>query len=505
MELTALLAELVDKKGSDLFVSYNAKPLMNVEGEMLPLASEALDSETTQRLIYSILSDRDIATFEQTLELNKSLHLPNIGRFRVNVFRQRGEPSLVARYIKDTIPSIEQLGLPSSLKEIVMEERGLILVVGGTGTGKSTTLASMIDYRNAQRSGHILTIEDPIEFMYENKLSLVNQREVGMDTLTFDAALKNALREAPDVILIGEIRDQQTMKQAISYAETGHLCLATLHANNANQALGRIVNFFPEDAHKQLLQDLSLNLKAVISQRLCQGYNDKRVPAVERMVTTPFIADLIDKGRLDEIKEAMERSKGRACNTFDQALFDLVEQERITEEEALRQADSRNNLALRFRLGSEGISKGYPIKSEFTINKTAPFDQYETFRVSPMKVEFRDEKDEGMVNEAIAYGLKVKGLREVSGQADVQVQYALGIKSTTGLGLEPVADEGESFAQYKPETEEHAMLVINIIDSRSRKPVYRLTASRRLSDHRYEQDGLNRQFEKLLSSFPVNR
>lgn len=326
-----------------------------------------------------------------------------------------------------------------------------------------------------------------------------------MDTLSFDAALKNALREAPDVILIGEIRDQQTMKQAISYAETGHLCLATLHANNSNQALGRILNFFPEEAHKQLLQDLSLNLKAVISQRLCQGYNNKRVPAVERMVSTPFIADLIEKGHLDELKEAMERSKGRVCNTFDQALFDLVEEDRISEEEALRQADSRNNLALRFRLEKDGSAKGFPIKSEFTLDKKAPFDQYETFRVSPLKVEFRDENDENIATEAIAYALKAKGLREVTGQADIQVQYVLGIKSTVGLGLEPVADEGESFNKYQPETEEHAMLVVNIVDSRTRKPVYRLTASRKLSDHRYDQDGLNRQFEKMLSSFPASR
>ena len=470
---------------------------------MIPLSPEPLDSETNHRLIYSILSDRDINTFEQTLELNKSLHVPDIGRFRVNVFRQRGEPALVLRHIKGKIPSIEKLGLPDTLKELVMEERGLILVVGGTGTGKSTTLAAMIDYRNENRSGHILTIEDPIEFVYDNKKSLVNQREVGMDTQSFEAALKNALREAPNVILIGEIRDQQTMKHAMAYAETGHLCLATLHANNANQALGRILNFFPEESHKQLLQDLSLNLKAVISQRLCQGYGGQRVAAVELMINTPFIADLIEKGHLDELKEAMERSKGRACKTFDQALFDLVEQDRISEDEALRQADSRNNLALRLRLEKDGSAKGYPIKSEFSLDKKAPFDQYETFRISPLKVEFRDDTGETAVTEAISHALRVKGLREVSGGADIQVQYVLGVKSTVGLGLEPVADEGDTFNKYQPETEDHAMLVVNIVDSRTRKPVYRLTASRKLSEHRYTQDALNREFEKMLASFPA--
>jgi len=253
-----------------------------------------------------------------------------------------------------------------------MVERGLILVVGGTGTGKSTTLASMIDYRNANRAGHILTIEDPIEFIYENRKSLVNQREVGMDTTSFEVALKNALREALDVILIGEVRDQSTMKQAITYAETGHLCLATLHANSTNQAIDRILNFFPEEAHRQLLQDLSLNLKAVISQRLCVGHDNKRVAAVELMIVTPFIAELIDKGRVDEIKNAMEKAQNNTSQTFDQALYELVVGERISQDEVLRQADSPNNLALRFRLSKTGGASGYPVKSEFTLDKKAP-------------------------------------------------------------------------------------------------------------------------------------
>ena len=344
MELTSILADAVEQHASDVFISVYAPPLVKVDGIMRPIDPDAvpLDVPENQRLIYSILNDRETVNFEQTYELNKSLHVPSVGRFRVNVFRQRGEPALVARHIVDKIPSIKSLGLPEALKDLIMEERGLLLVVGGTGTGKSTSLAAMIDYRNASRPGHILTIEDPIEFVYENRKSLVNQREVGVDTQSFDAALMNAMREAPDVILIGEIRDEKTMKQAIAYAETGHLCLATLHANNANQAIDRIINFFPDEAHKQILQDLSLNLKAVISQRLCAGYDNKRVAAVEQMVKTPYIAELIEKGRIDEIKSAMEKSKGRVCVTFDSALYDLVAEGKISQEEALRQADSRN-------------------------------------------------------------------------------------------------------------------------------------------------------------------
>jgi len=310
--------------------------------------------------------------------------------------------ALVARHINDGIPGIDQLGLPGVLQELVMLERGLILVVGGTGTGKSTTLASMIDYRNANRAGHILTIEDPIEFVYENRKSLVNQREVGMDTVSFEVALKNALREAPDVILIGEVRDQSTMKQAITYAETGHLCLATLHANSANQAIDRILNFFPEDAHRQLLQDLSLNLKAVISQRLCVGHDSKRVAAVELMIVTPFIAELIDRGRVDKIKNAMEKSQNNSSQTFDQALYELVVGERISQDEALRQADSPNNLALRFRLSKTGGAAGYPVKSEFTLDKKAPLEQYGSFQVSPLKVEGGRPDAETVLSEAIS-------------------------------------------------------------------------------------------------------
>lgn len=503
MDLSKFLADAIAQEASDIFISANASPLAKVEGVMKPLDSEVLGKEQAQQLIYSILTDREMAEFEETWELNKSLHLVGVGRFRINVFRQRGEVALVARHINDEIPGIEQLGLPAVLRDLVMLERGLVLVVGGTGTGKSTTLASMIDYRNATRSGHILTIEDPIEFVYENRKSLVNQREVGMDTASYEIALKNALREAPDVILIGEVRDQATMKQAITYAETGHLCLATLHANSANQAIDRILNFFPEDAHRQLLQDLSLNLKAIISQRLCIGHDNKRVAAVELMSVTPYIAELIDYGKIDEIKAAMEKAQNNSSQTFDQALYGLASEGRISQDEALRQADSRNNLALRFRLSKAGDASGYPVKSEYTLAKTAPLEQYGSFRVSPLKVEGGRPDAETVLSEAIKHVMEKKGLRQVASDPDLDMQFVFGIKKTKGLALEPIADEKEAFEQYEPETERHVMLVINAVDARSSKPVYRLTASRRESDKHLPQTEVNLLMEKLLATFPI--
>jgi twitching motility protein PilU len=298
------------------------------------------------------MNDEQIREFESTMECNLAISVGQLGRFRVNVFRQRGDTSLVIRYIKGEIPSIEELYLPQVLKKIVMEKRGLVLVVGSTGSGKSTTLASMIGYRNENTTGHILTIEDPIEFLHTHKKSVVNQREIGLDSMSYENALKNAMREAPDVILIGEIRDQATMQHAIAYAETGHLCLSTLHANNANQALDRIVNFFPDSAHRQLYNDLSMNLKAVISQRLLQTKEGGRRAAVEVMVQTAYIAELIQKGKIHDIKDAMEQGDQRGMMTFDQALYDLYKEGAVSLEEALNHADSRNNLALRIRLNA---------------------------------------------------------------------------------------------------------------------------------------------------------
>lgn len=350
MEIAPYLKLMVQKNGSDLFFSTGAAPHLKAEGRTMPIGDQRLEPGKVRELAYSIMTDEQKNEFESTMECNLAISVGGLGRFRVNVFKQRGDVAMVLRYIKGEIPSIEELQLPEILKQLIMEKRGLILVVGSTGSGKSTTLASMIDHRNASTTGHILTIEDPIEFLHTHKKSVVDQREVGLDTLSFENALHNALREAPDVILIGEIRDAQTMQHATAYAETGHLCLATLHANNANQAIDRIVNFFPDSAHKQLFNDLSLNLKAVVSQRLIPSIDKKRVPAVEILLATSFISELIQKGDIHSIKEAMDHGKGVGMQTFDGALYELYKAGKITVDEALKNADSRNNLSLKIRL-----------------------------------------------------------------------------------------------------------------------------------------------------------
>ena len=350
MEIAPYLKLMVQKNGSDLFFSTGAAPHLKAEGRTMPIGDQRLEPGKVRELAYSIMTDEQKSEFESTLECNLAISVGGLGRFRVNVFRQRGDVAMVLRYIKGTIPSLEELNLPPILKELIMEKRGLLLVVGSTGSGKSTTLASMIDYRNENSAGHILTIEDPIEFLHSHKKSVVDQREIGLDTLSFENALENALREAPDVILIGEIRDAKTMQQAIAYAETGHLCLATLHANNANQAIDRIINFFPDSAHKQLFNDLSLNLKSVVSQRLIPTLDKKRAPAVEILQSTSFISELIQKGDIHSIKEAMEQGKGQGMQTFDMALYELYKEGKVSVEEALRNADSRNNLSLKIRL-----------------------------------------------------------------------------------------------------------------------------------------------------------
>lgn len=354
MEIIPYLKLMVQKNGSDLFFSTGAPPNLKAEGRTMPIGDTPMGPGAVRKLAYSIMSDEQISEFEGTMECNLAVSMKGLGRFRVNVFRQRGDASMVIRYIKGDIPTIEELNLPPSLRDLIMMPRGLILVVGSTGSGKSTTLASMIDHRNASATGHILTIEDPVEFLHTHKKSVVDQREVGLDTLSYEVALKNAMREAPDVILIGEIRDRQTMQHAIAYAETGHLCLSTLHANNANQALDRIINFFPDSAHHQLFMDLSLNLKAVVSQRLVKSKDGKRVPAVEIMLLTTFVAELVQKGDIHAVKEAMEQGNERGMQTFDQALYKLYKDGKITLDEALANADSRNNLSLKIRLSESG-------------------------------------------------------------------------------------------------------------------------------------------------------
>ena len=350
-----LLAMLYKRGGSDLFIIAGAQPSMRIHGKVTPVMDKKLTADQTLALAKCLMSDSELEEFTRSRECNFAIAMPNVSRFRVNALVQRGSAGLVVRIIPNEIPSFEDLRMPEILKQIAMTKRGLVIFVGGTGSGKSTSLAAMIDYRNKNTNGHIITIEDPVEFVHNHQGCIVTQREVGTDTESFETALKNTLRQAPDVILIGEIRDQKTMEHAISFAETGHLCLATLHANNTNQALDRIINFFPEQRHKQLLLDLSLNAKAFVSQRLLPTPSGKgRCAAVEVLLNTPLMADLIMRGEIHDIKELMKKSSDQGMRTFDQALFDLLQQNRITIEEAMRNADSVNDLRLRIKLEGGG-------------------------------------------------------------------------------------------------------------------------------------------------------
>ncbi len=349
-DLVDFLGVMVKKEASDLFFTAGAPVQIKIQGVTMPIANTEMTSETVKALLYGVMNDKQKKEFESTLECNFAISPPGLGRFRINAFYQRSQVAVVVRYLKARIPTIEELGLPLILKELVLEPRGLILVVGSTGSGKSTTLASMIDYRSAIKTGHILTIEDPVEYIHTHRKSIVNQREVGIDTLSYSAALKNAMREAPDVILIGEIRDVETMRHAIAYADTGHLCLSTLHANNAYQGLERIVNFFPETARHQVLDDLAMNIKGVFSQRLLKGVDGSRVAACELMLPSPYIVDLIQQGEFESIRDSMAQSTEQGMMTFEHSVFDLYMKRKITKEEALRGVDSRGNLQTRIRL-----------------------------------------------------------------------------------------------------------------------------------------------------------
>ncbi|NMG16509.1 PilT/PilU family type 4a pilus ATPase [Aromatoleum bremense] len=349
-----LLRLMVQKNGSDLFITAGFPPAIKVDGRVTPQSNQTLTAQHTTELARAIMNDRQATEFESTKECNFAISPPGVGRFRANAFIQQGKVGLVLRTIAQTIPNFDELGMPPVLRDIAMAKRGLVIFVGGTGTGKTTSLAAMVDFRNGHSYGHIITIEDPIEYVHQHKNCIVTQREIGIDTDNWGAALKNTLRQAPDVILMGEIRDRETMDYAIAFAETGHLCLATLHANSANQAIDRIINFFPEDRRPQLLMDLSLNLRALISQRLLPLKERKgRVPAVEVLLNSPLIADLIFKGEVPGLKEVMKRSRELGMQTFDQSLFDLYEEERISYEDALRNADSVNDLRLQIKLNSK--------------------------------------------------------------------------------------------------------------------------------------------------------
>ncbi len=350
--LDRFLKLMVEKNGSDIFFSVGAPIHIKIEGMMVPITNQPLMPGAVKTIAYPILQAHQVEEFERELELNLAYSLTGLGRFRVNLFRQRGEIAMVIRYIKTRVPTLDDLQMPYILREIIMRKRGLVLMVGATGSGKSTTLAAMINYRNETSSGHIITIEDPIEFLHPFKRSVVNQREVGTDTKSFDNALKNAMREAPDVILIGEIREREMMEHALAYAETGHLCLATLHANNANQALERILSFFPMEHRDRLFMGLSMNMQAIVSQRLAIGLDQKRVASVEVLIPSPYIRSLIRKGEVGTIKEAMADSGEPGVQTFDQSLYELYKVGRISLEEALVHADNRDDLSLKVRLSA---------------------------------------------------------------------------------------------------------------------------------------------------------
>ena len=349
-----LLKLMVSRNGSDLFITSDFPPAIKVDGKVTKVSPQPLNAGHTIALARAIMNDKQAAEFERTKECNFAISPPSLGRFRVNAFIQQGKVGMVIRVIPAVLPTIDGLGMPQVLKEVAMAKRGLTILVGATGSGKSTTLAAMIDWRNEQSFGHIITIEDPIEFVHPHKNCVITQREVGLDTDSWEVALKNTLRQAPDVILMGEVRDRETMEHAIAFAETGHLCMCTLHANSANQALDRIINFFPEERRAQLLMDLSLNLKGMISQRLIPKQDSKgRVAVVEVMLNTPLISDLIFKGDVSEIKEIMKKSRNLGMQTFDQALFDAFENNVITYEDALRNSDSVNDLRLQIKLSSK--------------------------------------------------------------------------------------------------------------------------------------------------------
>ncbi|MEM9254864.1 MAG: PilT/PilU family type 4a pilus ATPase [Pseudomonadota bacterium] len=358
MRINEWLKILSAEGGSDLYLSTGAPPCAKLQDQLKPISSEILQPGEIRDIAYEIMDATQQAEFEQELEMNLATSISGYGRFRINVFVQRNEVGIVARNIVSDIPYWKDLGLPPVMTDVIMRKRGLVLMVGATGSGKSTSLAALIDYRNSNSSGHIVTIEDPVEYVHNHKKSIVNQREVGVDTRSWHNALKNTLRQAPDVILIGEIRDRETMEHAITFADTGHLCISTLHATNADQALDRIINFFPEDRRDQLLMDLSMNMQCIVSQRLVPTVHGGRCAAIEVLLGTPMVSDLILRGEFESLKELMEKSENGGMKTFDSALFDLYQQGLISEEEALRNADSPNNVRLKIKFVNEETDTG---------------------------------------------------------------------------------------------------------------------------------------------------
>lgn len=430
-ELKDFLRILVERDGSDLYLSTGAPPSIKCLGQLTPITESAMPVDRVRQIAYGIMNEEQVSEFETKPEMNLALSEENLGRFRVNIFKQRNEVSMVIRSIKTEIPNFSELGLPPVLPQLVMQKRGLILFVGGTGSGKSTSLASLIDYRNSNSAGHIITIEDPVEFVHRHKKSIVNQREVGVDTECYEDALQNTLRQAPDVILIGEIRSRETMEHALAFAETGHLCLSTLHANNANQALDRIINFFPEERHNQLFLDMSLNLRGIISQRLIPTVDNKRTVAIEVLMGTPRVRDMIKKGEVDALKEVMEKSKEQGMQSFDQALLQLYQEGKISMEEALRNADSANNIRLQITLNEKkgGAAPNKPKQPADTEQQSAAIEQKLQSEMGTTK-NIKDDLRK----------LKEQAIQSVKSEPRAEPKK----EATSGFSLQPIDEEENS-------------------------------------------------------------
>jgi twitching motility protein PilU len=381
MIITPLLKLAVERQASDLLFSVGAPINIKIDGIAKPVNEQLLDAESSQRIAYEMMTPDQIAQFEREMEMNFSFRVPDVGSFRVNVFRQRGDVSMVIRYVRGKVLKVEELNLPVVLKNLIMEKRGLILVVGATSSGKSTTLAAMLEHRNSMTTGHILTIEDPIEYLFKHNKSIINQREIGTDTASYENALISAMREAPDVVMVGEIRERETLKQALISAQTGHLCLSTLHANNSYHALNRIINFFPYDSRQMILSDLSMCMRAIISQRLVRNVQGKLMPAVEVLINTSLIADLIKNGEIDKIRDAIEQSVSPGSQTFEQALYQLFKKGQITKEEAVKNADSASNLSAMIDYSETRKMKAYDPNAAHPIAK-APATSFDAIKLN---------------------------------------------------------------------------------------------------------------------------
>ncbi len=435
LPLKEMLQTMINNEGSDLYLTCQAPPSVKANGQLFAMSDQTFNENEVHAIANSIMNEEQKKVFAKHGEMNLALYYEEIGRFRVNIFRQKNETGMVLRHIKTDIPDMESLGIPPIMTKLIMQKRGLVLFVGGTGSGKSTSLASLIDYRNKNDGGHIITIEDPIEYLHTHQKSIITQREVGTDTDTFQDALKNTLRQAPDVILIGEIRDQETMEHAITFAETGHLCISTLHANNANQAIDRILHFFPETQHKKLQLDLSLNLKGIISQRLIPSIDGKRALAAEILINTPLIGEQIKKGDISELKETMAKSENIGMQTFDGALFHLYKTGSITLEEALKNADSMNNLRLRVKLDSNHPEEAQSDKYKIQETNISEFKNSE-FNDVLFKL-YKEQKitlDEALKHSDMPNSLSLKieqdenGNNEHIGDTNSKTENSLGLK-----------------------------------------------------------------------------